>query len=157
MIVDDYIYYIPVFSWSGGTVELRRMKIDGSSDELLANDLRTPAVEECKYYNGKLYYESSNDYNQKRATINIETLEKKSEELICPMEYYYNGLFYAVNGNKICAYNFETGTVQEICQGDYITCIDNNYLYYSKDINIYTPVTLYRVNLDTNETEQITV
>lgn len=158
MMVDDYIYYIPPFSRSGGTLklELRRMKLDGSGDELLANDVSLPV--DCKYYNGKLYYVSSNDYNKKRATINTETLEKKSEELICSMNYYYNGLFYAINDNKICAYNFETGSVKDICQlsgnNEFLVCIDNNYLYYSVD-DIYSGVTLYRVNLDTNETEKL--
>ncbi len=152
MIVDDYIYYRPVFDYSDGVTELHRIKFDGSNDELLADDLFVNG--ECKYYNNKLYYQALNDYNLQCTTINTVTLEKKTEEIPCSMEYYYNGLFYAINGNKICAYNFETGTVQEICQGNYIVCIDNNYLYYSKD-DIYSSVTLYRVNLDTNETEQL--
>lgn len=134
-IIDDYIYYIPMVGGSGGfSVELRRMKTDGSGDELIADDYSYGG--KCQYSDGRIMYECFDDEQARYGTAIIDVNTKEI--------FYYNDIHNGVlhNGKMLYYYSgislrcmdIETGEEKDIfTEEGNIFSYDGDCIYYTTD------------------------
>ena len=151
MLIDDYIYYIPIVGGSGGfSVELRKMKQDGSDDQLVSGYLSYSPC--CYYTKGYLMYcyynESTNDF--KKVILNLKTGEEKTISDSYIISAAADGKFYGTANNSL--YEIDAETAQATNFGyisGSIKCIDNGYIYYNADTGAVSRINLSNGQSDT--------
>ncbi|MCI6007047.1 MAG: DUF5050 domain-containing protein [Ruminococcus sp.] len=151
MVIDDYIYYIPMVGGSGGfSVEFRKMKQDGSDDQLVDNYFSYGSS--CYYTKGYLLYyyynESANDY--KLVILNLKTGEKKTLSESYIISEATDGKFYGVYNHSLYEIDAETAQATNFgyISGD-IKCVENGYVYYNADTGAVGRINLSNGQSDT--------
>ncbi len=132
-LLDDYIYFTPSYSENtDSSVQLWRIKKDGTDSEFIADDLATNV--NCVYVNGYILYDCYSSYTQSNygiMALNLETKEKVNYASINHIQYTYQGIAYYLDGNHIKYLNPETGETGFVRNtGGSFVCGDSHYIYY---------------------------
>ena len=132
-VLGDEIYFTPPYSaYENSSIQLWKMKKDGTEPEFVADDLASNV--NCVYTDGYIIYNCYSEYNNSNfgvMCLNLETNEKVNYPSISNIQYTYKGIAYYLDGNYIKYLNPKTGDTGLVRNtGGSLICGDTHYLYY---------------------------